>query len=64
MEAFKKLREIEKKMQDNENTIYGISSYLDSKANESDFSNLMKECLDIQNDINNELIKKTLSVKI
>ena len=64
MESFKKLREIEKKMQENENQIYGITTYLESKANESDFSSLMKECLDIQNEINNELINKTLSVKI
>jgi hypothetical protein len=64
METYKKLRETEKKIQENENQIYGISTYLESKANETDFSQIMKECLEIQNDINNELIKKTLSVNI
>jgi len=64
MESYKKLRDIEKKIQENENTIYGITTFLESKANETDFSAVMKECLDIQNDINTELIKKTLSVNI
>ena len=64
MESYKKLRELEKKIQENENTIYGIMTYLDSKAGETDYSQLMKECMDLQNDINNELIKKTLSVNI
>ena len=64
MDAYKRLRDVEKKIQENETTIYSISSYLDSKAHETDFSAAMKECLDIQNDINNELIKKTLSVNI
>ncbi len=64
MESFKKLREIEKKIQENENTIYGITTYLDSKAGETDYSQVMKECLALQNEINQELIKNTLSVNI
>ena len=64
MDSFKKLRDIEKKMQENENIIFSVTAFVDSKLNESDYNALMKECLDLQVEINNELIKKTLSVKI
>jgi len=64
MESYKKLRDTEKKIQENETQIYGLTTYLDSKAGETDFSQIMKECLDLQNEINNELVKKTLSVNI
>lgn len=64
LEYFKKLRELEKKMQENDNYIHGISNYIESKSSEADYSQITKECLDIQNEINQELIKNTLSVKI
>jgi chromosome segregation ATPase len=57
-ELFKKLRELEKKMQDNENFIYSHQTFIESKVKENDYSALMKECMDIQHEINNELIKK------
>ena len=58
IETFKKLREMEKKIQENENYIFSLQSYIDSKANENNFSHLLKECLDLQQEINSELIKK------
>lgn len=64
MDSFKKLRELEKKMQENENYIHSLVTYIDSKEKESDFSQIMKECMDLQQEINNELISKTLSIKI
>ncbi len=64
MDSYKKLREIEKKMQENENVIFSLTSFVDSKLNESDYQSLVKECMDLQQEINNELVKKTLSVKI
>jgi len=64
MESYKKLRDTEKKIQENETQIYGLTTYLDSKAGETDYAQIMKECLDLQNEINNELVKKTLSVNI
>ena len=64
LEYFKKLRDLEKKMQESDNYIHAISKYIESKSSESDLTQITKECLDYQNDINQELIKKTLSVKI
>lgn len=64
LESYKKLRELEKKMQENENYIHSLITYIDSKEKESDYSILMKVCLDLQQEINSEIIKKTLSVKI
>lgn len=64
LETFKRLREMEKKMQENENYIYSLVTYIDSKEKESDYSSLMQECLDLQQEINSEIVKKTLSVKI
>lgn len=64
LDSFKKLREMEKKMQENENYIQSLITYIDSKEKESDYSQLMKECLELQKEINSELVKKTLSVKI
>lgn len=64
LDTYKKLRDIEKKMQENENYIFSLLTFIDSKTNESDYSLIMKECLEIQSEINNELIKKTLLVKI
>lgn len=57
-EVYKKLRELEKKMQENENFIYGLQTFIESKSKEFDFTPLMKECLGIQNEINEELLKR------
>ena len=58
LETFKKLREMEKKIQENENYIFSLQTYIDSKSNENDFSHLLKECMDLQQEINAELIKR------
>ena len=44
-DIFKRMRELEKKMQANENTIYGLQTYIDSKANDNEYSGLLKECM-------------------
>lgn len=64
MDSYKKLKDLEKKMQENENVIFALTSFVDSKLTESDYNAIMKECMDLQAEINNELVKKTLSVKI
>jgi intraflagellar transport protein 74 len=61
-DTYKKLREMEKKMQENENFIFSLTTFIESKANENDFTYLLKECLEIQQEINNELIKR-ISIK-
>jgi chromosome segregation ATPase len=58
METFKKLREMEKKIQENENYIFSLQSYIDSKTKDNEFSHLLKECMDLQQEINAELIKR------
>ena len=57
-DIFKRMRELEKKMQANENTIYGLQTYIDSKANDNEYSGLLKECMALQKQINDELLKK------
>ena len=57
-DIYKRLHELEVKMQQNENTIYSLQSYIDSKANENQYGNLLKECMELQQKINEELLKK------
>ena len=52
------LHELEVKMQANENTIFSLQSYIDSKANENQYGNLLKECMELQQKINEELLKR------
>jgi hypothetical protein len=52
---------MEKKMQENENYIYSLLSFIDSKKNDNNYQNIMKECEAMQEDINNELLKKSSS---
>ena len=58
MDTYKKMREMEKKMQENENYIFSLVSFIESKQNENNYSDIAKECLDLQQEINNELIKR------
>ena len=57
-DIYKRLHELEVKMQQNENTIYSLQSYIDSKANENQYGNLLKECMEFQQKINDELLKR------
>ena len=59
LDTYKKLREMEKKMQENENYIFNLLSFIEAKANDNSYSNISKECLELQQEINNELIKRT-----
>lgn len=58
-EAFKSLRELEKKIQENDNYIFSIQNFIESKASENEYSSLMKECMDLQQEINDILVKMT-----
>ena len=57
-DIYKRLHELEVKMQANENTIFSLQSYIDSKANENQYGNLLKECMELQQKINEELLKR------
>jgi len=56
-EAFKSLRDLEKKIQENDNYIFSIQNFIESKASENEYSGLMKECMALQQEINEILIK-------
>ena len=57
-DMFKRLRELEKRMQMNENNIFSLQSYIDSKANDNAFGDLLKECMKLQEEINAQLLKQ------
>jgi len=57
-DIFKRLRDYEKKMQSNENQIFSLENYIDSKSNDNQYSGLLKECVSLQQQINDELLKK------
>ena len=58
-EAFKSLRDLEKKIQENDNYIFSIQNFIESKASENEYSGLMKECMVLQQEINDVLVKMT-----
>ena len=58
LDTFKKMREMEKKMQENENYIFSLLSFIEAKQSENSYTDIAKECLDLQQEINDELIKK------
>lgn len=57
-DIYKRLRDLEKKMQANENTIYSLQSYIESKSGESQYGKLLKECIELQQQINTELLNR------
>ena len=57
-ETYKTLKELELKIQSNENNIYSLQSYINTRANESEFGGLLKECMDLQEKINDEVLKR------
>jgi hypothetical protein len=58
LETYKKLRDMEKKMQENENYIFSLLGFIESKNSDSSYSHLAKECMEIQQEINSELVKR------
>jgi hypothetical protein len=58
-EAYKSMRELEKKIQENDNYIFSIQNFIESKAGENEYSGLMKECMALQQEINDILVKMT-----
>jgi predicted RND superfamily exporter protein len=58
LETYKKLRDMEKKMQENENYIFSLLGFIESKNQENSYSHLAKECMELQQEINTELVKR------
>lgn len=60
-EIYKNLDNTEKKMMFNEQQIYAMRTFIESKSMESNFQHQLNEVMAISNDLNNFIIKKTLS---
>ena len=56
-DVHKVLNELERKMQSNENSIFSLQTYIDSKTNDNKFGSLLKNCMDLQEKINEEILK-------
>jgi len=62
-DIYNRLNDIEKKLIQNESSIYAIQQYIESKGAESNYQASFQDCMGICNDINMDLIKKSLSVQ-
>ena len=60
-EVYNKLNEVEKKLIVNESQIYAIQQYIEAKGAESNYQAQFQECVTLREDINNEVIKKSLA---
>lgn len=57
-EIYQKIHELELKMQLNEKNMFSLESYIESKSNENKFGELLKDCMKLQEQCNEELLKK------
>ncbi|CAG9332959.1 unnamed protein product [Blepharisma stoltei] len=55
---YKELQETESKMTINEQTIFGLKSYIESKGAETNYGPIMNDCMRILEDINNTLLSR------
>ena len=60
-DVYNRLNDIEKKLIVNESQIYAIQQYIEAKGEESNYQAQFKECVNLRDDINAEVIKKTLA---
>jgi len=58
-----RLNDIEKKLIQNESSIYAIQQYIEAKGAESNYQGAFQDCMAFCHDINLDLIKKSLSVQ-
>ena len=59
-DIYNRLNDIEKKLIQNESSIYAIQQYIEAKGAESNYQAQFQECMHLQNEINNEVSKKCL----
>jgi len=62
-EIYNRLNDVEKRLIQNEANIYGIQQYIDAKGAESNFAGQLHECMNVCNEINMDVVKKTLSLQ-
>lgn len=61
-DIYNKLNDIEKKLIGNESQIYAIQQYIEAKGAETNLQGMIMESMTVCNDINMEIIKKSLTV--
>lgn len=59
-DIYNRLNDIEKKLIQNESSIYAIQQYIEAKGAESNYQAQFQECMRLQEEINNEVTKKCL----
>jgi len=59
-DVYNRLNDIEKRLIGNESQIYGIQQYIEAKGAESNYQSHFQACMNMCNDINAEVIKKSL----
>ena len=56
--VYKELKDQEQKMTLNEQTLYGLKSYIDSKGAETNYQAIMQDCYNLVHDINSFLLSR------
>ena len=60
-DIYNKLNDIERKLIANESQIYAIQQYIEAKGAESNYQAQFQECVQLCQEINAEVIKKSLA---
>ena len=60
-EIYNRLNEVEKRLITNESTIYGIQQYIEAKGAESNYQEQMQQSIMLSQQINDEIIRKSLA---
>ena len=60
-DIYKNIDSLEKKMMVNEQQIYALRTFIESKSMESNFQHQLTEEMNVVHDLNNQTVKKTLT---
>jgi len=60
-DIYKQLNGLEKKMATNESQIYSLRQFIEAKGVESNYMSTLSACMSVVNELNTEIVKKTLS---
>ena len=62
-DIYSRLNEMEKKLIHNESQIYAVQQYIESKGVESNYQQILADCMHMVGEINMDLIKKCMSLQ-
>lgn len=60
-EIYNRLNEVEKRLITNESTIYGIQQYIEAKGAESNYQEQMQQSIILSQQVNDEIIRRSLA---